>query len=46
MTARTDLLVLNDNNFPFSTGRTPGRADANEFIVIRLEQPLDQVIRR
>ena len=42
----TDLLVVNDNNFPFSTGRTPGRADANEFIVIRLDRPLDQVIRR
>jgi len=30
------LAVLNDNNFPFSAGRTPGRPDNNEFIVIEL----------
>ena len=30
------LGVLNDNNFPFSSGRTPGRPDDNEFITIRL----------
>jgi hypothetical protein len=30
------LAVLNDNNFPFSSGRTPGRPDDNEFITIRL----------
>ncbi|MFI6206411.1 esterase-like activity of phytase family protein [Streptomyces sp. NPDC051041] len=30
------LAVLNDNNFPFSSGRTPGEADDNEFITIRL----------
>jgi hypothetical protein len=30
------LGVLNDNNFPFSSGRTPGLPDNNEFIVIRL----------
>ncbi|MFI8189181.1 esterase-like activity of phytase family protein [Streptomyces sp. NPDC085946] len=30
------LAVLNDNNFPFSSGRTPGRADDNEFITVRL----------
>lgn len=34
------LLVLNDNNYPFSSGRTPGRADNNEFILIGLDQPL------
>ena len=34
------LLVLNDNNYPFSSGRTPGRADNDEFILIRLDQPL------
>ena len=32
--------VLNDNNFPFSAGRTPGVPDNNEFIVIRLDEPL------
>jgi hypothetical protein len=35
------LSVLNDNNFPFSAGRTPGRSDDNEFITIRLDRSLD-----
>ncbi|MBA3920597.1 MAG: esterase-like activity of phytase family protein [Nostocaceae cyanobacterium] len=35
------LLVANDNNYPFSVGRTPGQSDNNEFIKIRLSQPLD-----
>jgi len=30
------LGVLNDNNFPFSSGRTPGQPDNDEFITIRL----------
>ena len=30
------ILVTNDNNFPNSSGRTPGRPDDNEFIVLRL----------
>jgi len=34
------LGVLNDNNFPFSSGRTPGRPDNNEFITIRLDKRL------
>ncbi|MER5326193.1 esterase-like activity of phytase family protein [Streptosporangium roseum] len=34
------LGVLDDNNFPFSAGRTPGRPDDNEFITIRLSRPL------
>ena len=37
-----ELGVLNDNNYPFSTGRAPDRPDANEFIVIRLNRPLNQ----
>jgi hypothetical protein len=36
----TTLGVLNDNNFPFSSGRTPGKADDNEFITIRLAERL------
>ncbi|GIF12787.1 esterase-like activity of phytase family protein [Actinoplanes teichomyceticus] len=36
----THLAVLNDNNFPFSSGRTAGRADDNEWITIQLPQPL------
>jgi len=36
----THIGVLNDNNYPFSSGRTPGSPDNNEFIIIRLEQPL------
>ena len=35
------ILVANDNNFPFSSGRTPGAADDNEIIAIRLGTPLD-----
>ncbi|MFE9653119.1 esterase-like activity of phytase family protein [Micromonospora sp. NPDC006431] len=34
------LAVLNDNNFPFSSGRSPGRPDNNEFITIRLTDRL------
>lgn len=30
------LGILNDNNFPFSTGRAPNQPDNNEFITIRL----------
>jgi hypothetical protein len=35
------LGVLNDNNFPFSAGRSPDTPDNNEFIVIRLDGKLD-----
>lgn len=38
----TTLLVTNDNNYPFSSGRRPGIApDDNEFILIGLEEELD-----
>ena len=32
--------VLNDNNYPFSSGRTPGGADNNEFIKLRFVNPV------
>jgi glycerophosphoryl diester phosphodiesterase len=35
------LLIINDNNYPFSAGRTPGQSDNDEFIKIRLSKPLD-----
>ncbi|MCF6474483.1 hypothetical protein FAF44_39805 [Nonomuraea sp. MG754425] len=35
------LGVLDDNNFPFSSGRTPGRPDDNEFITVRLTRGLE-----
>ncbi|MCZ7424013.1 esterase-like activity of phytase family protein [Verrucosispora sp. WMMA2121] len=35
------VAVLNDNNFPFSTGRAPGVAEDNEWIVITLPRSLD-----
>lgn len=39
--ART-LLVINDNNYPFSSGRRPGLApDDTEFILLRLPASLD-----
>ncbi|WP_433052831.1 esterase-like activity of phytase family protein [Dactylosporangium sp. CS-033363] len=34
------LGVVNDNNFPFSNGRTAGQPDNNEFITIRLADNL------
>ncbi|MER7001594.1 esterase-like activity of phytase family protein [Dactylosporangium sp. NPDC000555] len=34
------LGVVNDNNFPFSSGRTPGKPDDDEFITIRLANNL------
>jgi len=34
------LVVANDNNFPFSSGRRPGSPDDNEIIKIRLPAPL------
>jgi hypothetical protein len=37
---RRAIGVLNDNNYPFSAGRTAGRPDDNEFIVIELDHPL------
>jgi hypothetical protein len=39
----TRIGVLNDNNYPFSSGRTPGQPDDNEFIVIGLDRPLPRV---
>jgi len=37
---RRTIGILNDNNYPFSSGRTPGEPDDNEFILIRLDAPL------
>ena len=34
------VLVANDNNYPFSAGRTTGKPDPTEFILVRLEKPL------
>lgn len=36
-----ELLVINDNNFPFSIGRNPNLPDDNELIRIRLDEELD-----
>src|SRR5262245_51340954 len=38
--SNTEIGVLNDNNYPFSAGRTPGKPDNNEFILIKLDRPL------
>lgn len=35
-----NVLVCNDTNYPFSTGRRQGEPEATEFILIRLEHPL------
>jgi hypothetical protein len=34
------VLIINDNNYPFSVGRTPGVPDDSEFIVVQLDKPL------
>ena len=34
------LGVLDDNNYPFSSARTPGEPDPNEFIVIKVDEDL------
>jgi hypothetical protein len=39
------LLVLNDNNYPFSSARVPGEPDPNAAIVIRLDRPLVRYAR-
>jgi hypothetical protein len=38
----THIGVLNDNNYPGSSGRTPGQPDNNEFIILKLDRPLAQ----
>lgn len=35
------LLVINDNNYPFSKGRIPDKPDNNEFILVQLDQSLN-----
>ena len=35
------ILVANDNNYPFSTGRDAAEIDNNEIIQIKLDQPLN-----
>ncbi|MCS7071105.1 MAG: esterase-like activity of phytase family protein [Anaerolinea sp.] len=38
----TTLVITNDNNYPFSSGRRPGLApDDNEFILVALPEPLN-----
>jgi hypothetical protein len=29
------LLVINDNNYPFSAGRNPSLPDDSEFVILR-----------
>ena len=38
------LLVANDNNYPFDAGRHDGRADGNEWIVVRPTEPRVRII--
>jgi hypothetical protein len=40
--SQNELVILNDNNYPFSAGRVPGQPDPDELIVIRLDRPLTQ----
>jgi hypothetical protein len=36
------IIVGNDNNLPFSTGRTIGKADDNELIILNVGDMLTQ----
>ncbi|HEX5216910.1 MAG TPA: esterase-like activity of phytase family protein [Vicinamibacterales bacterium] len=36
----TEIGVLDDNNYPFSSARTPGQPDPTEFILIRLARSI------
>jgi hypothetical protein len=38
---QTTLGVLNDNNYPFSTGRNASEPDDNEFVLIGLDEMLN-----
>ncbi len=38
---RRHIVVANDNNFPYSSGRTLGRPDDNEFVRIDIQELLD-----
>jgi len=38
----TSIGVINDNNYPFSSGRVVGQPDNNEFIIIKLNRPLSE----
>ena len=42
---RRTLVIANDNNYPFSSGRRTGAPDDNEIISIRLPRRLDAVRR-
>lgn len=37
----TNLLIVNDNNYADSIGRIPNQVDNTEFILIRLDKPID-----
>jgi len=39
ITSSKRLLVINDNNYPFSTGRNPNQPDNTEFILLNLAAP-------
>ena len=45
---QTTLGVLNDNNYPFSTGRNASEPDDNEFVLISLDEtlilPMEEVV--
>lgn len=37
------VIVVNDNNYPFSAGRTPNVPDDNEMVLLKLSTPLQVV---
>lgn len=40
---RSTLIVANDNNYPFSSGRRPGKPDDTELVRLRLKAPLQML---
>ncbi len=40
MQDRRTLVIANDNNYPFSSGRRTGAPDDNEVIQVRLPRPV------
>jgi hypothetical protein len=36
----THVLILNDNNYPFSGGRRAGTPDDDEWAILKLDRPL------
>ena len=41
----TSIVVVNDNNYPLTGARRPGVRDPNEFLLLKLDRPLNLDLR-